>query len=66
MSSRTRTLVWLGGYFWSCGLEFNPQDLWFGVFWRSGRDAGSHTLDLWVCLLPCLPLHIRLIAAWGR
>jgi len=36
-------------------LEWKPEDLWVGVFWRrSGRRT-----DVWVCLLPCLPIHIE-------
>ena len=35
-------------------LEFKVEDLWIGAFWRRD-DVG---LDIWVCLLPCLPLHI--------
>lgn len=32
-------------------LEFKLQDLWVGAYWRPGH--------LWVCLLPCLPLHFQ-------
>ena len=30
-------------------LEFKLQDMWIGAFWKPGH--------LWVCILPCLPLH---------
>jgi hypothetical protein len=36
--------------------EWVPRDCWIGVFWR-GRDGH---LDIWLCLLPMLPLHITL------
>jgi hypothetical protein len=36
-------------------LEFKPQDLWIGAFWRRSIDV----LDVWVCLIPCLPIHLR-------
>ncbi len=34
-------------------LEFKIQDLWIGVFWKTGKGE----FDLWLCLLPCLPIH---------
>lgn len=40
-------------------LEFKPEDCWIGAFWRrSDRIAGHHPYDLWICLIPCLPVHI--------
>jgi hypothetical protein len=36
-----------------CRLEWKPQDLWVGAFWRRCGNC----IDLWVCLLPCLPIH---------
>lgn len=39
-----------------CRLGVNLQDLWIGVLWRTDKyGAGG---DVWICLLPCLPLHI--------
>jgi hypothetical protein len=35
-------------------LEWKPQDIWVGTFWRNGPDR----LDVWVCLIPCVPLHV--------
>ena len=43
---------------WYLCLEFKPQDAWIGAFWR--RDGNC--IDLWVCLLPMLPLHF---SYWG-
>lgn len=56
---------------WSVKVEFKLQDMWVGVFWdrtdqhvhfapgnRDGK-CERHLLDVWVCILPCLPLHIR-------
>lgn len=42
-------------------LEFKLADLWLGAFWKYGRSTGAIQLDLWLCLLPCLPLHFKLI-----
>lgn len=35
-------------------LEFKLEDLWIGAFWRQDGNC----IDLWICLLPCLPLHV--------
>lgn len=35
-------------------LEWKVQDLWIGAFWKA--EYGE--FDLWICLLPCLPIHI--------
>lgn len=35
-------------------LEFKIEDLWIGAFWR----RSLHGLDVWICLIPCLPIHI--------
>lgn len=52
----------------SVRLELKWEDLWIGVFWkRQNHDKGLlwekplefKTLDIWICVLPCLPLHIR-------
>lgn len=43
--------------FYNAQFEVKIPDLWVGAFWkRTGR-----TVDLWICFLPCLPLHI----SWG-
>ncbi len=34
--------------------ELKLQDLWIGVYWR----RREHQIDIWLCLLPCVPLHI--------
>ena len=50
-------------------IEFKPQFFWFGVFPERKPDAGSslyalsrqlykEELHIWICLLPCLPVHI--------
>jgi hypothetical protein len=39
---------------WRAGFEFKLQDLWIGAFWKRIGNC----VDLWICFLPCLPLHI--------
>lgn len=41
-------------YEWRCALEWKLQDFWIGAFWKRQGNC----IDLWVCLLPCVPLHI--------
>ena len=43
-------------------LEFKLPDMWVGWFWRNS----SYQCDLWICLLPCLPLHICWVHGWRR
>ncbi len=37
-------------------LEFKIEDFWIGVFWQRRDPYG--TLNVWVCFLPCVPIHI--------
>lgn len=39
--------------------EFEPRDLWLGVYWNWRVLALADVLDVYVCLVPTLPLHIR-------
>lgn len=39
---------------WRVRLEWKIQDLWIGAFWRRTPER----FDLWICLVPCLPIHI--------
>lgn len=44
---------------WFVGVEWKPQDCWLGVFWK--RDHPM-SLDVWVCLLPMVPIHFGWVA----
>jgi hypothetical protein len=37
-------------------LEFKPQDLWIGAYWQTFDERA---VDVWVCLVPMLPVHVR-------
>jgi len=39
-------------------LEWKLPDLWIGCFWM--RCEGM--LNIWICLLPCLPVHIKIVS----
>jgi len=34
--------------------EWKLRDFWVGGYWKRGRLQ----TDVWICLLPCLPIHI--------
>jgi len=45
-------------------LEFKIEDLWVGVYWKyhyCKTDDGDKKFmtDIWICLIPCLPIHIQ-------
>ena len=50
---------------WKIRFEFKLADLWVGAFWKSTHQAAGGgkweraTFDLWVCFVPCVPLHLR-------
>ena len=37
-------------------LEFKLEDLWVGIYWR--RDKHYWLNHIWICLIPCFPIHI--------
>lgn len=42
--------------------RFVPRDVWVGAYWAWSQMRCQ--LDIYVCLLPCLPLHATLTAYW--
>lgn len=57
---------------WFIRLEWKPQDLWVGVFWKALYDHSSiwpmakrvkngrwvrSRVDVWVCIVPMVPIH---------
>lgn len=60
-------------------LEWKPQYLWIGVYWKRSVEKGCYNnacrpshyyvFDIWVCVLPCLPIHFvttkrHLLRSW--
>ncbi len=47
--------------------EFKLQDFWIGVFWETHLSYGWSTpskslvISMWICLIPCFPLHVVLV-----
>lgn len=40
-------------------LQFEPGDLWLGVFWRFGFDR--RIFHLYICAVPMLPVHFTIL-----
>ena len=40
---------------WDIALEFEPRDLWVGVYWCRNRNQ----CDIWICIIPCFPIHLN-------
>lgn len=59
LASKTRTRKKTGTRY-SVRLEAKAADAWIGAFWSTttGPDHRWAVLDLWVCLVPCLPIHV--------
>ena len=48
--------------------EYRLQDLWIGIYWKKSYSKFASQFeeesklklryDIWICLLPCLPIHI--------
>lgn len=39
-------------------LEFEPRDLWLGVFFAHSEPAIPWTRRVYICLVPCFPIVI--------
>ncbi len=50
-----KTIAQYSAFRFEVSLEFKVQDCWIGVYWAV-RKAG---VDVWICLLPMLPIHVR-------
>lgn len=50
----------------SISLCWKWEDLWIGAFWQGPKfaEAGDR-FTLWICLLPCLPIRLKLIRTFG-
>ena len=44
-------------------VQFEPRDLWIGVFWRvlHRMPPPLYTVHFYVCLLPLVVLHITVV-----
>jgi len=49
---------------WFIKWGFVPQDCWIGVYWKKDPYALAPNygrFDLWICLIPCLPIKITFL-----
>jgi hypothetical protein len=37
-------------------IEFKLADAWIGAFWKQSQGV----LHIWVCIVPCFPLHMEI------
>lgn len=37
-------------YLYKIRIEFKPQDLWIGIYWKWPH--------VWICIIPMLPIHL--------
>lgn len=50
----------------SISLCFVPEDLWVGVFWkRRLKKEVTNRGTVFICLIPMLPIRIKLVKTWG-
>ena len=50
-------------------MECWPRDWRVGLAWKTGladSDYGElrNATDIWICLLPCLPIHVTIWRKW--
>lgn len=38
--------------------EWKPEDMWIGLFWKKSTFLDLAVWHLWICFVPCFPLHI--------
>jgi len=41
-------------------LQFEPRDLWIGIYWKKTTELPSRFLVLYICLVPTLPLVVTI------
>jgi hypothetical protein len=63
-TTRVWSLWQWNGQNWHAQLNvwWKPADLWVGAFVKPSRSPLDPTwryLDVYICLLPCLPLHVH-------
>lgn len=47
-------------------ITFKPNDLWIGFYWHFSKSIESayRKLDIYVCILPMLPIRFRFEWGW--
>lgn len=42
-------------------IEFEPRDLWIGVYWDRKKIGTLSQLNLYICIVPVFPIHLTYI-----
>lgn len=63
---RRRVQERLGHWVTWWGVLWDPRDLWIGAYWTCPDVSWHQAVDVYVCLLPCLPLKLMLRRNPGR
>lgn len=64
---RTRVLWWRRCRFGYVALEWKAANLWVGAYVAQAGVSptmwakGYHACDVWICLIPMLPVHVRIV-----
>jgi hypothetical protein len=59
MSRYRRHVYWRLPRYRRIRLEWKPEDLWVGLYWRYGDGRSvSCEHNIWLCIVPTLPIHI--------
>ena len=43
---------------WTWRVEWVPADKWIGIFHRTTYNPATVRQDVYICVIPCFPLHI--------
>lgn len=59
---------WTRSPAFTVSLLWEPRDLWVGVYWTRERKPGwrRSVIEVYVCVVPCLPLKLRLLTRGER
>jgi hypothetical protein len=56
----TTTLLQRAGHRAAVALLFEPRDLWMGAYWDTYWEGPHKTLDVYLCVIPMLPVRISM------
>lgn len=46
---------------WRVSLEREWRDVWVGVYWDKERRTMATVFHVYLCLVPCLPIHVQVL-----